>query len=454
MSSATEQLDDILSVLAKQPNGLSRSDLLNSLKNSIHYKTLQRRLNTLIEKGKVFKLGEKKATRYFPATSTDQETERYIKRHIKDRHFNTKNHAFIRSLSQQAHAVPYNQDLLASYFPNESFLVAEDIRQQLLVLGKQRPALTEEGSHARQIFPRFVIEFAFHTCRLDGDTTTENDIKDLLQLGTIGKHVSHRETLEILNHREAVNFMVHHCQDLALNSLTIRNMHHLLSQELLNHQGSEGKVRTGELLSPPEKFTPVNDALVLKKLLEQVAHKARKIKHPIEQSFFLLAQLSYLQPFEHFNNSTARLCCNLPLMKENICPVHFADISENDYNSALAVLFQTANPEPLLEVYCWAMKSSSQTFSTEPEPDVDTDNLRILLRECRKAVLQHIVNHNLHGKQTEKYIRNFCFQHGISQRDFFIEEVNRDLQGLHAGAIMELGISVKDLDSWRLKEGG
>jgi hypothetical protein len=52
------------------------------------------------------------------------------------------------------------------------------------------------------------------------------------------------ETVMIMNHKEAILFLVENAQDIELTSLTIRNLHHLLSQDLLANPNACGNIRT------------------------------------------------------------------------------------------------------------------------------------------------------------------------------------------------------------------
>lgn len=56
--------------------------------------------------------------------------------------------------------------------------------------------------------------------------------------------------------------------------------------------------------------------------------KAHQISAPFEQSFFMMVQLPYLQPFADINKRTSRLEANLPLFRANLCPLTFLNVPE------------------------------------------------------------------------------------------------------------------------------
>lgn len=44
-----------------------------------------------------------------------------------------------------------------------------------------------------------------------------------------------------------------------------------------------------------------------------------------------MVHLPYLQPFEDVNKRVSRLAANIPLVKHNLYPLSFIDISQEDY---------------------------------------------------------------------------------------------------------------------------
>lgn len=62
---------------------------------------------------------------------------------------------------------------------------------------------------------------------------------------------------------------------------------------------------------------------------------AAAIHDPFEQSFFVLTQLPYLQPFDDVNKRVSRLAANIPFIKSNLSPLSFTDVSltREDVNS-------------------------------------------------------------------------------------------------------------------------
>lgn len=445
-----QQNEEIINLLSKNPGGLSRGQISESLSFTINYKTLQRRLAALSNEDRIARKGERKATRYHPLEAS---IETNIG-HLKDKStniFSPREQEKLKFLDTPLHArekMSYNRDFLDRYTPNKTAYVPEKIRTQLHKEGKRFDKVLAAGTYAREICQRLLIDLSYHSSRLEGNTYSRLDTQKLVEEGISAEGKVHEETVMIMNHKEAILFLVENAQDIELNSLTIRNLHHLLSQDLLANPEGCGNIRTIEVDIGQSTYKPLNNPHLLKELFELILVKARRIKDPFEQSFFLLVHLSYLQAFEDVNKRTSHLSCNIPFIKENLCPLSFTDVSRDDYTAALLAMYDKNNVEPILELYVWAYLRSCEQYGVVKKSLGEIDAFRIQYRQQRKEVMGLIVKNGLHATKAEDYIENFCDQNGIDETAKFTAMTLADLSTLHAGAIIGLGITEAQLDAW------
>ncbi|CBL45503.1 Conserved hypothetical protein [gamma proteobacterium HdN1] len=417
-------------------------------------KTLQRRLSSLSEAGLILKVGEKKARKYYPSKLSQKE----IKGHLTDTPheiFSPKSQKALKFLDAPLHArekMSYNRDFLESYVPNKTAYVPETVRKQLYKEGKRFDKALAAGTYARQICQRLLIDLSYNSSRLEGNTYSRLDTQKLVEEGITAEGKVHEETVMIMNHKEALLFLVENAQDVELNSLTIRNLHHLLSQDLLANPRACGNIRSIEVDIGQSTYKPLNNPHQLKELFELILFKARKIEDPFEQSFFLLVHLSYLQAFEEVNKRTSRLSCNIPFIKENLCPLSFTDISRDDYTAALLTVYEKNNIEPMLELFAWAYLRSCEQYGVVKKSLGEIDAFRIQYRQQRKEVMGLVVRKGLHGKKAEDLIEDFCQQHNIKDTAKFTAMTLADLSTLHAGAIIGLGVTEAQLNKWQKAE--
>lgn len=459
MTAGTQrETDKIIEILKKNPEGLSRSQILDNIGFSINYKMLQRILISLTNTGLILKKGIKKTTKYYPIEKPQQEFKGQIRDRLRD-NLKEKAHEIFSQKSQNAlkflnipqHArerKSYNRDFLDIYVPNKTIYVPKNQRKQLFEEGKRFDKTLAAGTYARQICQRLLIDLSHNSSRLEGNTYSHLDTEKLVEEGIAAKGKAQEETVMIMNHKEAILFLVENAQNIELNSLTVRNLHHLLSQDLLANPEACGNIRTVEVDIGQSTYKPLNNPHALKELLELILFKARKIEDSFEQSFFLLVHLSYLQAFEDVNKRTSRLCCNIPFIKENLCPLSFIDVSRDDYTASLLAIYEKNNIQPMLELYVWAYMRSSEQYGVIKKSLGEIDAFRIQYRQQRKEVMGLVVRKGLHGKTAENLIEDFCQKHSIKDTAKFTAITLADLSTLHAGAIIGLGITEAQLNKW------
>lgn len=344
----------------------------------------------------------------------------------------------------------YNRDFLDAYAPNRSQYVPEKLREALFHQGKRFDQQLAAGTYAQQICQRLLIDLSYNSSRLEGNTYSHLDTQRLVEEGISAEGKVHEETVMIMNHKEAILFLVENAQDMLVGSLAIRNLHHLLSQDLLANPQACGNIRTLEVNIGQSTYKPLCNLHVLRELFELVLQKARKIKNPFEQSFFLLVHLSYLQAFEDVNKRTSRLSCNIPFIKNNLCPLSFADVSKDDYTAALLAIYEKNDAQPMRELFAWAYSRSCKQYGLVRNSLGEIDAFRVQYRQQRKAIMGQIVRKDVHGSAAEKLIDEYCQDQGITDIDRFTAMTLADLSTLHTGAIIGLGITEAQLDMWLL----
>jgi Fic family protein len=445
-----QYIEEIVALLGNHPEGLSRGQVAKRLTFPINGKTLQRRLAALAKEGRITREGDKKATRYYPVEASIGTTTGHLKDNLSDI-FSPKSQEGLKFLDMPLYArerVSYNRAFLDAYTPNESAYVPKKMRETLFQDGKRFDEQLVAGTYAQQICQRLLIDLSYNSCRLEGNTYSLLDTQKLVEEGISAEDKVHEETVMIMNHKEAILLLVENAQDIELNSLTIRNLHHLLSQDLLGNPEAGGNIRTVEVNIGKSTYKPLDNPHTLKELFEFILYKAKKIKDPFEQSFFLLIHLSYLQAFEDVNKITARLCCNIPLIKHNLCPLSFTDVSSENYTAALLAVYEKNDVGPMFDLFAWAYSRSCKQYGVVKKSLGEIDAFRIQYRQQRKDVMGQVVKQGLHGKQGDEFIENFCHEQKIDDIDKFTAMTLVDLSSLHVGAIIGLGITEAQLNAW------
>jgi len=423
---------------------------MENLSFSINIKTLQRILSLLSKEERIRKTGDRKATKYYPIPFPQPEFKGQ-KIQEESKAFSLESRKALEFLGLPLHArekVSYKREFIEGYTPNETVYVPKERRDALLKAGKRFDHVLAAGTYARQIYRRLLIDLSYNSSRLEGNTYSRLDTRKLVQEGMSAEGKADEETVMIMNHKEAILFLVDNAQDIEPNLFTVFNLHNLLAQDLLANPEACGNIRKMEVDIGKSTYKPLGNPHALRELLELILLKARKIENPFEQGFFLLVHLSYLQAFEDVNKRTSRLSCNIPFIKKNLCPLSFTDVSGNDYTAALLAVYEKNNIKPMLDLFCWAYVCSCRQYGLAKESLGGIDAFRIQYRQQRKEAMGMVVREGLHGKDIENHIEKYCAERDIEEFDKFMAMTLADLDSLHAGVIAGLGISETQLNVW------
>jgi len=459
MSAKMKEAQEIIAILEQNPEGLHRGGIAENLTKSIGDKTLQRRLASLVESGEIEKTGDRRATKYFlkgqkgAVLGTNKEPDR-DKAHPIFTEGSLEALGYLNSPPHSRMIVSYNRGFLESYVPNETIYVSREFRKELSNTGQRFDKALAAGTYAKQICERLLIDLSYNSSRLEGNTYSLLDTERLVVEGVTAEGKVHEESVMIMNHKEAILFLVENAEEIELNCFTIFNLHNLLSQDLLANPDSCGSIRTVEINVGKSTYKPLANPHILRESLELILLKADAIEDPFEQSFFLLVHMSYLQAFEDVNKRTARLASNIPFIKKNLCPLSFIDISQEDYSRAMLLVYEKNNVSPMAELFVYAYKRSCDQYKTAKQAIGEIDAYRVQYRAQRKQVMGQIIVGDLHGKAKDEHIMQFCEQNDIPQPEKFTAMTNADLAALHAGAIVGLGITENQLTEWKRSEAG
>lgn len=446
-----------MALISRHPEGLARGEIVQGLDNNINIKTLQRRLASLVQGGRIVRRGQGRGTRYFPRESQGspaappQEVTGQL-RDISPAIFGTDSLEKLQFLADPPYLrekVSYNRRFLEEYAPNQHSYLPVELRRELYEEGKRFDGQLAAGTYARQISQRLLIDLSYNSSRLEGNTYSRLDTQRLVEEGLTAEGKLREEAVMISNHKEAILFLVENVQDFELSGMVIRNIHHLLAQDLLADPASLGAIRKMTVHISHSAYQPLANPHQLQECFELIALKAKAIDDPFEQSFFLLVHLSYLQAFEDVNKRTARLACNVPFFRHNLCPLSFVDVAQTDYIAAILALYERNEIAALVDLFSWAYRRSSRMYGVVKDSLGDIDPHRLKYREQRKLIMGRIVREKLHGGAAVDEIRRFCKANAIEETEKFIAMTVAELGNLHDGMIWSIRVSAEQLKAWQ-----
>lgn len=253
----SEDLKAITEALRKFPNGASAEELRLTTALEISLRTLQRRLEKLIDAGIVKLSGATHTARYVLTNQAEEydpdEKESAIPLSRPSQEIIT----FLAIPYDQRPKAAYNRQFLDSYRPGIDFYLSVDERAELAkesatLLGSEQPA----GTYARNILQRLLIDLSWNSSRLEGNTYSLLDTERLLSQGEPAANKSLLETEMILNHKQAIEFMVAGAGEIDFNRYTITNLHAMLATDLLPDPAAPGRLRSSPVGIKRSAYTP------------------------------------------------------------------------------------------------------------------------------------------------------------------------------------------------------
>ena len=100
------------------------------------------------------------------------------------------------------------------------------------------------GTFAKDILSRLLIDLSWASSRLEGNTYSQLDTERLIELGQAADGKDAAETQMILNHKDAIQFLVRDPAQAPLSAPTLIALHALLSDGLMADPSACGRIRT------------------------------------------------------------------------------------------------------------------------------------------------------------------------------------------------------------------
>lgn len=273
--------------------------------------------------------------------------------------------------------VTYQRDFVDRYVPNTTWLMPQALADDLYRAGRmhdQQPA----GTYARKVLEQLLIDLSWSSSRLEGNRYSLLATEELFKRGGGGTDV---DTVMLLNHKAAIEFLVDAAPTQGLTTSLVRNLHAVLMQDLLVDSDSLGAIRQKVVNISDTVYVPTQVPSLLEEMLESVIDKARLIKNPIEAAFFLWVNLAYLQPFEDGNKRTSRLAANIPLMLYNCAPLSFLDVDVHDHARAMLGVYEFRDVSLASDLFGWAYRRSLKKYAVVRESLAAPDPIRVRYRE-------------------------------------------------------------------------
>src|SRR5208337_789869 len=255
----------------------------------------------------------------------------------------------------------------------------------------------------------------------------------LIEFGEEAQGGNRLEAQMILNHKDAIAFLVSAADEIGFNRYTILNLHGILAQNLLPDEAAAGRLRRIAVGIESSAFHPL------------------EVPQLIEEWFFAMVHLPYLQPFDDVNKRVSRLAANIPFIKANLSPLSFTSVPRSTYTDAILGIYELNGVDLLKDVYIWAYERSAERYAAVRQSLGDPDPFKQLHREALRQLVGDVVRRRMDRKEAGAHIAGWVKSNiAADEQGRFREMAESDLLSLHEGNFARLQVRPSEFAAWQI----
>ena len=449
---------EIEAIVRANPGGIALGDIVRALQPRMPTRTVQHRLKMLVDEGRLVRNGSRRWARYRLPPIRFAGTVRAGQARVEAKASTgvplSPGGIEIRRYVRQAMAARrprgYDRSFLDSYRPDRTGYLDRGERSRLLRIGTSGRRDEPAGTHARQLLSRLLIDLSWNSSRLEGNTYSLLDTKRLIDFGEEAEGKQKFEAQMILNHKDAIEFLVGSAAEIGFNRYTLLNLHAILAQNLLGNEAAAGRLRHIPVGIERSVFHPLETPQLIEECFDEALEKAAAIRNPFEQSFFVMVQLPYLQPFDDVNKRVSRLAANIPFIKWNLSPLSFTDVPRPIYTDAMLGVYELRRIELLRDVFLWAYERSAARYTAIRQSLGEPDPFRLRHRLALRELIQTVVRGRLNRAAAAARVSSWIAENiDVAENEAFREMADLELLSLHDGNFARYGIRPSEFAAWQ-----
>ncbi|MCB9015570.1 MAG: Fic family protein [Lentimicrobiaceae bacterium] len=334
--------------LIKKNQEVSSSEIFDSLSTSISYATVKRLLSKLIDENLLTKKGQGKSTKYLISPTYEilypVDKEKYFEKEIDERVIKES----------------FNLQLISETLKVCSVFTSNELEQLSLLQKKFEKNISQlsEIEYKKEL-ERLAIDLSWKSSQIEGNTYSLLETERLFKEKETASGKTKEEAVMLLNHKEAIDFIVENPDYLIPLSVSkIEDIHSLLIKEL----GVDKNIRKGRIGISGTNYRPLDNEFQISEALSNMCELVNSKENIFEKALLLLVLISYIQPFADGNKRTARIVSNAILMNYKYCPVSFRTVDSVEYKKAMLLFYEQNNISSFKEIFIDQFKFAVNTY--------------------------------------------------------------------------------------------
>ena len=319
---------EILQYLHYHPQS-SRDEIAKGIAFNGSDATIKRLIAAGIQKGDIVVEGKARATRYRLSPQAHLlmplDLDTYFALDVDDRQVQTS----------------FNFNLIREQLPAvRLFSDEENAHLQELQAEFQQHLNEMSDQEYRKEMERLGIDLSWKSSQIEGNTYSLLETERLLRESKTADGKTKEEAVMLLNHKDALRFILDNPDYLQTLSVShIEDIHLLLTKELSVDKG----IRHRRVGITGTNYHPLDNEFQIREAMRDTCDLINGKENIFEKALLALVLLSYIQAFSDGNKRTARITSNAILIANGYCPLSFRSVDSIDYKKAMLVFYEQNN---------------------------------------------------------------------------------------------------------------
>jgi Fic family protein len=339
--------EEILTLLKTQPLS-SSTEIHSQIGSTIGYATVKRALQKLVAESLITAEGKGKATKYKLSLSYELnypiDLNQYFDKEQDERGVK-KNFSFL---------------LITDVLSNVTlFTLAEQQRLESLHLKyKDNIAHLSPATYNKDL-ERLAIDLSWKSSQIEGNTYSLLETERLLKEKETAAGKPKDDAVMLLNHKEAINFIIEHPDYIVpLSIRSIEDIHSLLIKDL----DVDRNIRQRRVGISGTNYVPLDNEHQIRDALSDMCALVNHKENVFEKALLTLVLLSYIQAFADGNKRTARIVSNAVLMANGYCPLSFRTVDSIEYKKAMLLFYEQNNISAFKKIFIDQFEFAVNTY--------------------------------------------------------------------------------------------
>lgn len=338
---------EILEYLHYHPES-SRSEITDGIAIKASPATLKRAISEAVEQKFIHVTGKGKATKYSITPQAHVlmtfDIDTYFEKEIDERTI------------QQG----FNFELIQNILPRVILFSDEEFHH----LNGLQATFTKNISQLSPLeyakeMERLGIDLSWKSSQIEGNTYSLLETERLLTEREEAKGKSKEEAIMLLNHKEALKFILQEPDYLETLTVShIEDIHSILTDNL----NVDRNIRSRRVGITGTNYRPLDNEFQIREAMQDTCKLINAKPCVFEKALLALVLLSYIQPFTDGNKRTARIVSNSLLIANSYCPISFRTVDSIDYKKAMLIFYEQNNISAFKRIFMEQFEFAVNTY--------------------------------------------------------------------------------------------